>query len=75
MSSNSSEAPVYFKVSMVDLEGNQNEKRRFSLDRNTATEFACFKKKLLTYFPALKKGEDVKVFYNGENIQFNNAIS
>jgi hypothetical protein len=68
MSSITSEAPVYFKVSMIDLEGNQNEKRRFSLDRNTATEFASFKKKLLTYFPTLKKGEDVKVFYNGTNL-------
>lgn len=68
MSSISSEAPVYFKVSMIDLEGKQNEKRRFSLDRDTATKFDSFKSKLLTYFPTLKKGEDVKVFYNGKNL-------
>jgi hypothetical protein len=67
MSSKSSETPVYFKVSMVDLEGNQNEKRRFSLDRNAAMEFDSFKTKVLTYFPALKKGEDVKVFYYGKH--------
>lgn len=69
MSSNSSEKPVYFKVSMIDLEGNQNEKRRFSLDRNSSTEFSTFKKKLLTYFPTLKKGQDVKVFYCGTKIK------
>jgi len=71
MDEHSSDPPVSFKVSVVDLAGVQQEKRRFSIDRDSATKFWALKGKLKTYFPQLETGQSIKVVYKGNFIKYN----